>query len=180
MKVSNWSFIALLILACSPKKENCAIDTFADLSLYPVNTNLRLPPYKIVDSLKYGNGETILNYKIKAIDSTVELIAFIYDYTKKSDREFDMVHFSSVQKEEVKFGRDSVAILIDTVKDFGEVKVGYLKYLIEQKGKKFFEGRIFFYKENKLSIIWLFEPYREDRASKLSTIDCIFESMQIN
>ncbi len=83
------------------------------------------------------------------------------------------------QKKEVEYERKTKK-LNETIINIGAIKVGYLKYLIEQKDKKFYEGRIFFYTKKKLAEVWVFEKYTNDRQNAHSIVDCIIKSLKLN
>lgn len=59
-------------------------------------------------------------------------------------------------------------------------RVGYLQYLVEQRDKSSYEGRIYFYKDKKLITLWLLEKYGNEEQKDRFLIDCILESISMN
>ena len=147
------------------------------LRLKPVNIDIGLPAYKIVDSSRYGDGRTILNYKIMSKDSLLQAIVFIDDYKDYTTSQQNLERIAAMQKEEVESGQNTQKLIVQSISEINNVKVGYLKYIVEQTEKKFYAGRIFFYRENKLVVIWLFEEYRNDDQNNYSICDCILQSI---
>ncbi len=173
--------IAMLYLsACNSnaEKEQCDFKNFNDLELTPVKVKIKLPSYTITDSLIYGDGRTILNYKISSKDSLLNAVIFVDDYGKTYNRELSITQQLKTQKQEVEFGRDKIMLLKEDIKNFDSIKVGYLKYFIDQGKQKFYEARLFFYKDKKLFVCWLYETYKEEKLNSFSIIDCIEESIE--
>ncbi|WP_315824071.1 hypothetical protein [Paraflavitalea speifideaquila] len=122
----------------------CEISNFEGLDLKPVHVRIKIPPYQIMDTTKYGSGRTILNYKIKSVDSLLNVVAFIDDYNDYADEQLDIARITSLQKQEVERGLNNKKLLTETIKEIDSIKVGYIKYLVEQSGDKFYSSRIFF------------------------------------
>jgi hypothetical protein len=176
----NSSFIIVLmaLLSCNSKKEICRIANFQDVNLYPVDVILRMPPYRILDSMRFDT-QTLLNYKIITIDTALESYILIKSYVNNPEALPDIEHVISSQKHEVEFGRDSAKLLTETFRNIDSTKIGYLKYLVTQPQEKFYEGRIFFFRGKKLITLWLFEKKTNTKKDKQSVIDCILENIQL-
>jgi hypothetical protein len=76
MKICIYLLATLTFSGCDFNRENCNLKSYKEIRLWPVNVSLKLPAYRIVDSLKFGN-ETILSYNIKSIDSSLDAIALV-------------------------------------------------------------------------------------------------------
>lgn len=176
-KIFNSVVGAIFLISCSSRKQNCDIMSLKELTLYPVNAVLKLPPYKVVDTSIFDT-QTILNYNIKTVDSSLNLIAFVYSYENEPAASFSLNDRMSFQKHEVVYGQDSIKPLIETFPQVGNTKVGYLKYLDEKR--KRYEGRIFFFKDKKLVVLWLFEKYQNQSQDNFSLIDCILENIELH
>ncbi len=174
----KWIIFLLLIVSCNYKRQILCSEGFKELNLYPVNTTLNIPPFIITDSVIYGGMNKILSYKIKSIDTSFSVYVFIDNHEK--DVSLDLNHIATVQKGEVESGRNSKKIIKELFKNIGDIKVGYLKYFIEQENKKFYAGRVFFYREKKLVVCWFFENYIDEIHNNESVIDCVFENIKIN
>ena len=152
---------------------------FKELNLYPVSSTLRMPDYKVTDSIRY-DAQTILNYTIKSVDSLLNMNCFIKSYENDPDAKLDIIATMMFQKQEVEFNRDTLKLLRETFENIDTVKIGYLKYLIETPTEKFYESRIFFYRGRKIVVLWLFEKYQTHIQDESSVIDCILQSIKLN
>jgi hypothetical protein len=168
----------ILLLSCGIKKAECQIRDFKEVNLWPVNASLKLPPFRIVDSMSFDK-KTILSYNIKSLDSLIDVVAFVESHEEYLPADLDIDQQMLFQKKEVEYGRKAQKLKEEFV-NIGIVKVGYLKYFIDQKDKKFYEGRLLFYRGKKLVIIWLFEKYANDEQNTHSIIDSIAGSLQLN
>ena len=166
----------MLGITCNSQKSNCEQSNSEELKLWPINASFKLPPYLITDSTKFGK-ETILNYNIKSIDSSLNVIASIKNYENPPPAQFDLKQHMLFAKQEIQFNR-KVDKLTETFKDIDTLRAGYLKYMVEQKDKKSYEGRIFFYKDKKLVELWLFENYNEDKDKEHLIMDCVLQSIK--
>jgi hypothetical protein len=148
------------------------------LELKPVSCYFTLPKFSIEDSMRFGK-EAILSYKIKFADSTLYMNCFVTSNGNETDAKFDLVSLKKLQKDEVLFNRNTPKLLIDEIRQINSTNVGYVKYLVNMPGEKFYEGRIFFLKENKVVTIWIFERFKSDSYNHESMIDCIVKSISI-
>ncbi|OQP38764.1 hypothetical protein A4H97_18780 [Niastella yeongjuensis] len=168
----------VFILSCNDNGGYCQQGVVNDLVIEPVHTVLKIPPYRIYDSVIYYNGRTMLNYKITTIDSSLELILFVDDYKDYSDKQRDIEHIKKMQKQEVESSLESkITLITERYKQADSIKVGYVKYLIEQKNEKFYSARIFFYRDKRLVTIWLFENFINEKRNLNSEIECILNSL---
>jgi hypothetical protein len=170
--------IAMSMFTCNTKRQACDTTNFKELSLYPVNTVLKLPAYIIDDTIRYGDLSNIFEYKVKSTDSSIIVYAGVKSYEQNPDAMPDINHRMGSQKEQVESGQDSMRLIVETFETIGTTKVGYLKYL--DKKRKRYEGRIFFYRGNKFVDIWLFEGYTNEAKNKQSVIDCVLENIEIH
>ena len=178
MKLIKYTIVSsILLLSCNSKKIDCKQNNFKSLKLWPVNTDLLLPEYKLVDTIKYGT-ETLLTYNIKSVGSLININAFVISHENDNPAGLDINHIMVVQKQEIESGQNSKKLLMETFKNVDNIKIGYLKYIVEQANKKFYAGRIFFYKDKKLVILWLFEKYDENEDEEHLTMDCILQSIK--
>jgi hypothetical protein len=172
-----WIVALLPLLSFCSSKIDCDISSFRDLTLHPIHCSLRIPAYRIIDSVRYDL-QTILSYNIKTSDSLVSINCFIKSYENDRNALFNIFQEMAFQKQEAEFGRDSLKKLTETYIEVDSIKVGYLKYLVQNSTEKFYEGRIFFYKNKQLVTIWLFEKYRDEKWNSQSVIDCILGSLK--
>jgi len=179
-KMIKYLLAALALAACDSKREDCSLLSSGQLTLWPVNASFKLPAYKIADSLSYGK-ETILTYDIASIDSLITVRASVISLEESPPRPiaWDINQKMVFQKKEVEYGRQ-VKKLTEEIMDRDSVRIGYLKYLVEQPGEKFYEGRVFFRRGNKAVEIWLFEKYKDEQQNARSVIDCIKNSIELN
>jgi hypothetical protein len=176
MKIYIYLLTTIAFSCCNANRENCNLKGYMEIKLRPVNVSLKLPAYRIVDSLRFGK-ETVLSYNIKSIDSTVDAIALVSsDYDEEAVTDTNLNQRMYFQKKTVEFGRQAQK-LEEKIVDIDTIKVGFLKYLINLKGKTFYEGRIFFYRGGNLVQIWLFEEHVSEQHNLHSAIDCIVQSI---
>jgi hypothetical protein len=169
--------VFLFISSCSVNSRVCNMDSFDELYLHPVNCRLKLPKFLILDSVRYDN-DLLLSYVIQSEDSLLNMNCFVKRYYSPSKPDIRILN--SFQKQEVEFNRKS-KLLNEYIKDVNGFQVGFLKYLIETPDKKFMESRIFFYKQQKVVTLWLFEKYNGNTVPDKGTlIDCIFNSISLN
>lgn len=167
-----------IIISCQESKNHCKENKLTELLLKPFRISVKMPKYKIIDSTIYGGSNTILNYKIKSLDNSIELIVFIDDQKDFIGRDLRIENITGFQKMEVESTSESrTSLLNEHYKQIQHIKVGYLKYLIEKKNEKYFESRIYFYKENKLVVIWIFEKFISEVNNSYSKVDCILDSI---
>jgi hypothetical protein len=178
-KINSFVLIVVFFISCNTEKNYCVYENFNKLNLAVVNTFIEIPPHQITDTLRYGK-ETDLYYTVKSIDSSITLNAFVTSTDSNNLGRFDITHVTLTQKQEVENGQNSKKLLSEKYKTVDNVKVGYLKYLIEQSGNTFFEGRIYFYKDKKLVVLWIFEKYEQDTDKNHLTMDCMLESLEFN
>ena len=172
--------LSALLTNCNSKKQVCTKSDFEELYLKPVHVNVKIPPFRITDTTKYGPGRTILNYKIKSVDSLLTIAVFIDNYDDYTDEQLNIDRIALLQKQEVESGQNDKKLLTETIKKIDGIKVGYLKYLVKQSGDNFYSSRIFFYKDKKLIALWLFDKnVVESRSTYGSISDCIFESLKL-
>lgn len=175
--LKNISWLIFFTYACGSERQSCDVNNLQELNLYPVQCIIKLPAYKIVDSMRYDD-KTILSYDLKSFDSSISANCFIKSYVKDSSAMPDIQAVKDFQKQEVEFGRDSVRKITEEFKIIEGLKVGYLKYLVTKPEEKFYEGRIFFYKGKMLVTLWIFERTQSEEPRQ-STTDCIVQSLKI-
>jgi len=168
--------ITLLFLSCNPKEQTCDISEFKELNLYPVNAILKLPEYEFIDSIVYDK-QTIINYKVKTLDSSLSLTVFIDSYEKDSNSLVAINQMMVFQKQQVEDGMDSIKLLSDTMLNRDNVSIGFIKYFVQHEDKKYYESRIAFYRGRILVKLWLFEKCADKAKNAISIIDCIFDNM---
>ncbi len=122
--------------------------------------------------------QTVLSYTVNTSDSVLGMNCYIKSYENDSIALFDIKTLMHFQRQEVEFGRDSLRQITETIKDIDSVKVGYLKYIVQQPTENLYEGRIFFYRGRKLVTLWLFEKYRNEKKNGQSIIDCILDNIK--
>jgi hypothetical protein len=166
---------SVIFVSCKLNDRECATQNFQKLGLHAANSTMLLPPFKILDSIRY-DPEVILNYSIKTLDTSLSVVAFVYSDAKGLFTK-PINDLRDAQKQEVEYGRDSIRLLEEKVKTIGSIKVGYLKY--HDFLKKRNEGRFFYFNQNKMVIIWLFEPYANEKLDNSSLIECVFENLDI-
>ena len=178
-KMIKYLLVALALAACSSKRESCSLPSPEQVKLWPVSASFVLPPYRIADSISYGK-ETILTYNIASIDSLITVRASVLSLEENLSQPiaWDIDQKMLFQKKEVEYGRQ-VKMLTEEIMKKDSVKIGYLKYLVEQPDKKFYEGRVFFRRGNKAVEIWLFEKYKDEQQNARSGIDCIKNSIEL-
>lgn len=174
-KIYIYILTALAFAGCNFNRENCNLENYQQIKLWPVNVSLKLPAYRIVDSLKLGQ-ETILSYNIKSIDGTLDATALVSSGEEERPTDLSLNQQMVFQKKEIEFGRHAQK-LEEQIINIGTTKVGILKYLIELNGKRFYEGRIFFYRGKNLVQIWLFENHVSEQGNIHSVIDCVTQSI---
>jgi len=179
-KISHTIFLIAFIISCNDKKSDICKKKFEPLNLYPVNTMFMIPHFVIKDSTIFGDLSKILNYKIESVDSSFSMYVFIDNHEKEAQAFLDLNHIAAVQKGEVESAQNSKQLIKEVIKNIGNIKVGYLKYLVVQVNKKFYASRIFFYKGKKLVVCWLFENYTDEAKNMYSVVDCVFDNIQIN
>jgi hypothetical protein len=165
-------------MSCHHPGTICDMPGSQTLELKPVSAYFTLPKFSIEDSMRFGK-EAILSYKIKFADSTLSMNCFVTSNGNVTDAKFDLASLKKLQKDEVLFNRISPELLIDEIRQVNSTNIGYVKYLISMPSEKFYEGRIFFLKENKLVTIWIFERFKSDSYNHGSIIDCIVKSISI-
>ncbi len=170
---------SIYLLSCHSKEQHCEVSTYQILNLYPVDIFLKLPKYQIIDTTR-RDPHTILNYTIQSLDSLISMNCFVISYGNDPYARFDIASLMESQRHEVEFNRNSPKLLSEKINVIDTLKVGYLKYLVQMPEEKFYEGRIFFYKEKKLVTIWLFEKYMNESQNEQSVIDCIANNMALN
>jgi hypothetical protein len=178
----KYTFLAILVflnLSCHSGNQECILVNDKVLNLYPVNCLFKLPEFKIDDSTRYDQ-EEILNYRVKFIDTSLSMNCYVKSYGKRPDAQPDFLSLKENQKLEVEFNRQAPRLLIDTINRVSSTDIGYVKYLIDMSGEKFYEGRIFFLKRGNLVTVWLYEKYKSELYNKKSAIDCIVKSMTID
>jgi hypothetical protein len=173
------SVLSVLLTNCRTEKQKCARGDFKELDLKSVQISVKIPPYQIVDTTKYGPGRTILNYKITSLDSLLNVVVFIDDYNDYANEQLNIDGIVSLQKQEVETGQNDKKLLTEVIKDIDSLKVGYLKYLVVQASDKFYASRIFFYKDKKLIVLWLFDRNVNEKLANRSISDCVLESLII-
>ena len=171
------SVFSVLLISCNSQNQKCSRRDFKNLDLLPVKISIKMPPYQIVDTTRYGRSRTILNYKIKSLDGLLDVVVFVDDYSDYADNQFDINRIALSQKQEVESGQNDKKLLTESIKKNNGLEVGYLKYLVKQTSNKFYASRIFFYKGKKLIVLWLFD--RNGNAEDRSMSDCIIESLKI-
>jgi hypothetical protein len=176
MNINYIWLITLLLLGCNSKERDCDVSEFRELNLYPVNVILKIPKYKFVDSIVY-NKETIINYKVMTLDSSLTLIAFVDSYEKDTNSLVSINQIMIFQKEQVEAGMDSIKLLEDTIVNRNNIDLGFIKYFVQQENKKYYESRVAFYRERVLVKLWLFEKYDDKIKNTGSIMDCIFDNM---
>jgi hypothetical protein len=165
-------------VSCHHPGTICDMPDSQTLELKPVSSYFTLPKFSIEDSMRFGK-EAILSYKIKFVDSTLSMNCFVASNGNETDAKFDLARLRKLQKDEVLFNRNSPKLLIDEIRHVNSTDVGYVKYLVSMTGEKFYEGRIFFLKENKFVTIWIFERFKNDSYNYGSIIDCVVKSISI-
>lgn len=177
--ISAIVLVNVLLLSCKDNGQYCRQGVFNELVIAPIHVVLKIPSYKILDSVIYGNGRTLLNYRIRTIDSSLDIIVFVDDYKDYNDKERKIESVMRLQKQEVESILESaITLKIEEFKQIDSIKIGYVKYLVEQKKRKFYAGRIFFYRDKKLATIWLFENYVNGGNKSYSEIDCVLKSLK--
>lgn len=174
------SVLSVLLINCNSKNQECVQEDFKELGLKPVHVSVKIPPYQIVDTAKYGPGRTILNYKIKSLDSLLSIVVFIDDYDDYADEQLNINRIASLQKQEVESAQNDKKLLTEEIKSIDSLKVGYLKYLVEQPNDKFYSSRIFFYKDKKLIVLWLFDRNVNNKYNYSSVSDCVLKSLKVH
>jgi hypothetical protein len=176
-KIKLLIIVSALLSNCSSSRNKCVHKDFEELDLRVVRVIFKIPPYKIVDTTKYGPGTTILNYSIKSLDSKLDVVVFIDDL-KEEYGQLDISNIAKVQKHEIESGQNDKKLLKEEYKKSDTLNVGYIKYLVEQPNEKFYASRIFFYKEKRLIVLWLFENISKENSKYSSLSDCILESIK--
>ena len=67
-----------LLISCNRNQQDCFHGNFKELNLWPVGATVKLPPYKIIDSVKFGY-ETLMSYRIKSNDSLLDMNVFVIE-----------------------------------------------------------------------------------------------------
>jgi hypothetical protein len=177
MKILHLLILALIAFSCASKSNVCDVREFNSLDLYSANASIRLPAYKVTDTIAYGDLSNIFERKVKSFDSSLIVFAGVKSYEKNLDAMPDIDSRMKSQKEQIEGGQDSIRVLINTFKMIDTVKVGYLKNFDEKRMR--YEGRFFFNRGSKFVDIWLYEKFVKTGDDKKSIIDCIFESIEI-
>ena len=170
----------MIFASCGSKHDADCSASFQPLNLPFVNVSFNIPSYKTVDSVTYGDLTHLKHYKIESIDSSFSMPVFIDNHEKDSEKSIDLNRIAEVQKAEVESGQNTKKLIKEEFKDIGTTRVRYVKYLVEQDMKKFYHGRIFFYRKKILVACWLIEDYRGEPTDIASSVDCVFEHIQVH
>jgi hypothetical protein len=171
--------IFLIFMASCNRSEFCNITNFKDLPLKVANVLIKLPPYKIKDTLIYDGGKKVLlNYNLVTEDSLMNIFVTVKTYERDTLPLFDIREIMSLEKEEAEFGQDSLFLIKENFKELGNIKIGYLKYLDTRRNR--YEGRIAFYNSKKLISLWLYEKFESTTKNNSSLIDCVLENINIH
>lgn len=141
-----------------------------------------LPQYKITDSTRYGGNENELTYNVVTQDSVIALSCYVTKYpTEFGYAGFDINRAMKSQKSELIYGIKSPILLSQQITEIDSVKVGYVKYLIETENDKYYEARIFFFRDRRFVNIYITENYSNNTDSASASVsDCIFKSVALN
>lgn len=169
--------ITVGLVSCKFKNDFCGDRELQALELAPVNAEIKLPAYQIVDSTIYGPGRTILNYEVKSIDSLLHVFIMVDDYREYSDTQLNLHRIQALQKKEVESGKNVVQLLTDKIINTNGSQIGYLKYQVKQSSGSLIVSRIFFYEEKKLVVIWVHDTRTSGRTKDTSLSDCILKSL---
>jgi hypothetical protein len=173
------SVFCLILSYCRYEKQQCVREDFEELRIEPVHISFMTLPFKIVDTTLYGPSRTMYTRRVQSLDSLLEIFIFVDDYHDYANDQLDINTVADFQKQEVESGNNAKRLLEEGIKNVNDLKVGYLKYLVEQGNKKFYASRIFFYKDKKLVILWLFDDKVSEKPSSSSVSDCVLGSLRI-
>jgi hypothetical protein len=109
-KIFIVSIFSIMVVSCNSGTATCTLD-FKDLDLYPVRVKIKIPEYQITDTTIYGPGRTLLNYKIQTLDTLLNVIVFIDDYTDYVDEQSNLDRIKSLQKGEIESGQNQRNLL---------------------------------------------------------------------
>lgn len=110
----------------------------------------------------------------------MDVVIFINDYKDYEYEEFNLNRIISSQKHEVESGQNEKELLTEGIMNIDGAKVGYLKYFIKQPSGNFLASRIFFYKDKKLILMWVFDKNSTRKSATISISDCILKSIKID
>ncbi len=135
----------------------------------------------ITDSTIVGNTNTIKNYWLESIDSSIMINIFVESIDGYPENRKTIVKQRDFNKNKLLFIRQSLKELLDTVIVKNNIEIGYSKYYTfsSQRNSLLIEGKIFFYREGKLVVVTCMEKYTSEVQKQHSTSDCVFESLAI-
>lgn len=170
--------ISAFLFSCAGNISECDTNRFRKLSIYPASCTIKIPEYDIIDSAFIMDGTTILNYRIRARDSSMSMVCFVQENNKNNHFSTDLRIIKEFQRNEVEFNRTEFQQLVDTIFKVKNVSIGYLKYLIPNTKAQFYESRVVFYANGNLITMWIFENVRNSLRATKSLSDCIIETIQ--
>jgi hypothetical protein len=178
MKYLSLNIILLtLLLSCHSKNNNCDTRQFSELNLYPVSSILHIPPYVIIDTVKYGHLTNLFDYEIRTKDSNLTVFAIIESYAENMESIMGIDKMIIVQKEKIEAGQKLMKQIIETTKFINTIKVGYLRYLDGERNR--YESRIFFFRGTSYVEVMLLEKNLSSSIKHQTLSDCIFDNLEI-
>lgn len=170
--------ISVFLFSCTGDISQCDTDQFRKLSIYPASCTIKIPEYDIIDSAFIIDGTTIMNYRIRARDSSMSMVCFVQENNKNNHFSTDLKIIKEFQRNEIEFNRTGFRQLVDTIFRVKNVSIGYLKYLIPDREAQFYESRVVFYVNGKLVTMWIFENVKNSLETTKSLSDRIIETIQ--
>lgn len=167
---------------CKVKDYYCDQQNFNEIDLRPSRTKFSMPSFcQLRDSSIFDNvyKDVLLNYTFSSADSNLFATAEV-ENDKMYKGHFNYQNFYWLNREEVNNWPDTKNTLLrDSSKNLNGVKIGYLKYLVNQKGKDYYEGRIFFIRDDKVTKLWFIEKFDKNTEKNRLMMDCVFESIRL-
>lgn len=158
------------------------LTAYNSLRLSPVGATITIPPYKIIDTVIYGGPEPILRYELKSKDNSLKLIISIDDYSSHTNAPYNFQLLTENLRHKILQNNYSKVkcelITEDSILKDG-VKIGYLKYLIRDKLKTFFEAQIYFIRDKRVFRCWLYEKKKKTAGITSSQVDAIYKSLVV-
>lgn len=177
MEIKLFVIIAIC-LSCNTGGEKCDRNNLKELKIAAANTILRLPPFVIKDTIKYGGPQIIFRYNVLTIDSSLTLYASVKNYEKDPVAVFDIDGLISDTKESLVRETPDLQLVSESFKKMDNIKIGYFKFLNLKRNR--YDGGIFFYRGKRLVQIWIYERVKSENEVGRSLTDCVFENLQIN
>lgn len=169
-------------LGCSNKRHHCENYLTKSFNVSICKMEVSIPDNcYIVDTVIYGNSNTLKNYLLKNEDSSITINAFIERIDGYPDSRKLIKKQRLEQKSSISFLFKNFKIIDDKLTKVNGTDVGYLKFYVEtiDSNVPFILSKIFFYKDGKLIDLSIKELYKNEMQFQFSNSDCIFSSIEL-